>query len=323
MKNKEQQLLLDIALQNKDIIYKDNKILAKLNWLEEWKKNPRVIDKSNFEKLKKQIKELSVYKPLVVAMEGDKGVVLGGNQRLKVLKELVKNDKKYEYVWISLVEAPDDVNKIKYALSDNFSAGEYTKEKLQEIIKIDQLGLFDNYDISFEEKKTLQQFVDELAIPENELIFKNIKDNLHKLGINDEAIQVLKTMVQFNKNLEILEDVDIKGSIKGEKFPIMFWFEDEITFNQVKKLFELPHKKYEQNTDLFIKMIEEKWSFKLPTTEKEIEKIIFDLKELDINIKDFKKIEEDTNNLTLKREELKTKYKELFLKLFPEEIINL
>lgn len=94
-----------------------------------WEKNPRGIKKADYERLKKQIKELGVYKPLVCFQEGEKYVVLGGNMRIRALKDLG-----YQEVDVSLVEAETEALRIKYALSDNDRAGYYEDEKLAELI---------------------------------------------------------------------------------------------------------------------------------------------------------------------------------------------
>ena len=97
--------------------------------VEAWAKNPKNIRTKDFERLKKQIQELGIYKPLICCRENGKYVTLGGNQRLKALQVL-----KHPDVDISIVEAKDDATKIKYALSDNDRAGEYDDQALAELI---------------------------------------------------------------------------------------------------------------------------------------------------------------------------------------------
>lgn len=133
MENKPEQknFLLEVAEQNGEIIYRENKTMAKLSWLKSWEKNPRMVEKSDLTKLQSQIEELGLYKPLVVYLEKDNATILGGNQRFRILQELnkkfqAKGDNRYEYVWVSVVNADNDIEKIKYALSDNFSAGQYS-----------------------------------------------------------------------------------------------------------------------------------------------------------------------------------------------------
>lgn len=97
--------------------------------VEVWAKNPKNIRTKDFERLKNQIQELGIYKPLICCRENGKYVTLGGNQRLKALQVL-----KHQDVEISIVAAPDDATKIKYALSDNDRAGEYDDQALAELI---------------------------------------------------------------------------------------------------------------------------------------------------------------------------------------------
>ncbi|MFA5542766.1 MAG: DNA methyltransferase [Bacilli bacterium] len=95
-----------------------------------WDKNPRGIKKDDFERLKRQIKRLGVYKPLIATQENDEYVILGGNMRLLALRELG-----YQKVDISIVDAPTEKEKIEYSLSDNDRVGYYEEEKLAELIQ--------------------------------------------------------------------------------------------------------------------------------------------------------------------------------------------
>jgi len=88
--------------------------------LKEWDKNPRKATKSALERLKKHILKFRVYKPLIVTPEG---IVLGGNMRLKVFKELG-----LKKVWVSVVEPKNEKEMLEYALSDNDRIGYYDKE---------------------------------------------------------------------------------------------------------------------------------------------------------------------------------------------------
>jgi len=94
-----------------------------------WDKNPRGIRVEDFERLKKQIQRLGVYKPLVCFPAGKKYVVLGGNMRIRALQELGVKD-----VEISIVTPKSEAEKIEFALSDNDRAGYYEEEQLAELI---------------------------------------------------------------------------------------------------------------------------------------------------------------------------------------------
>jgi len=88
--------------------------------LKKWDKNPRKATKSALERLKKHVLKFRVYKPLIVTPNG---IVLGGNMRLKVFKELG-----LKKVWVSIVEPKNEKEMLEYALSDNDRIGYYDKD---------------------------------------------------------------------------------------------------------------------------------------------------------------------------------------------------
>jgi DNA modification methylase len=100
-----------------------------------WDKNPRGIKKDDYNRLKKQIQDLGVYKPLLV---NEDYVVLGGNMRLKVLTDLG-----VENVWVSVVKASTPEMMTKYALSDNDEAGYYEEQQLAELLQPLEINLDD------------------------------------------------------------------------------------------------------------------------------------------------------------------------------------
>jgi len=106
-----------------------NIITVPINQVVPWEKNPRGILKADYEDLKEEIRELGVYKPLIVYQENGRYVVLGGNMRIRALRELG-----HEEVDISVVEPKSEAEKIKYALSDNDRKGFYEEEKLAELL---------------------------------------------------------------------------------------------------------------------------------------------------------------------------------------------
>lgn len=201
-KLEQKNLLLEIAEQNGEIIYKENKTLAKLSWLRSWDKNPRVTEKTQLDKLKAQIEELGVYKPLVIYLEKNNGTILGGNQRYKILKELQKEYQekgitKYDYVWVSVVNAESDVDKLKYAISDNFSAGTYSREKLREVLKADQASLFSQYQIEFEEKQEIEDLISDLAKSDEQIKLEGLKKSLKEAGVDQDIIEDVAEMTVY------------------------------------------------------------------------------------------------------------------------------
>jgi len=126
----------------------DNGTLWPIAKLRNWDKNPRAVKKEDFERLKKQIKELGQYKPLLITPDGE---VLGGNMRLRAYKELGITD-----IWVSVVEPKTEAEKVKYALSDNDRAGYYVEQDLAELIQ--EYGLeigLEDYKVDLGEAITL------------------------------------------------------------------------------------------------------------------------------------------------------------------------
>lgn len=97
--------------------------------IDPWDKNPRGIKTEDFERLKRQILDLGLYKPLLCYEDNGRFVVLGGNMRIRAIKELGLAE-----VAVSIVHPKDEAEKIKYALSDNDRAGFYDSQQLAELV---------------------------------------------------------------------------------------------------------------------------------------------------------------------------------------------
>ncbi len=115
-----------------------------LGRLRPWRDNPRDIDRAGLEALVAQIRELGLYKPLLATQEGKEFMILGGNMRLQAFAELGWGPE--TIIEISVVLAPDDETKLRYALSDNDSAGRTDPELLERLIQragINRINLHD------------------------------------------------------------------------------------------------------------------------------------------------------------------------------------
>lgn len=97
--------------------------------VEPWDKNPRGIKTKDFDRLKKQILKLGVYKPLICYEDKGRYVVLGGNMRIRALKDLGLKE-----VEISVVKPKNEAQKIEFALSDNDRVGFYEEQALAELV---------------------------------------------------------------------------------------------------------------------------------------------------------------------------------------------
>ena len=104
---------------------------VKIERLVEWNKNPRKASKGELERLRRQIEKLGIYKPLVVTEDGGgRYLVLGGNMRLKVLREMGVKE-----VDVSVVKAEGEEERMAYNLSDNDMVGSYIEDELREVVK--------------------------------------------------------------------------------------------------------------------------------------------------------------------------------------------
>jgi DNA modification methylase len=95
-----------------------------------WDKNPRGVKERDLERLKHQLLRLGVYKPLVCCLEKGKYTVLGGNMRIRALKEIGVKE-----IEISIVNAKTEKEKIEYALSDNDRVGYYEEDVLAALLQ--------------------------------------------------------------------------------------------------------------------------------------------------------------------------------------------
>lgn len=125
--------------------------------VEVWEKNPKNVKTVDFERLKEQILELGVYKPLICVKENGKYITLGGNMRIRALQSLNHTE-----VDISIVKADTDALKLKFALSDNDRVGTYIKQDLAELVfqNIEEINL-DNYKIDVASPINLREVIEE------------------------------------------------------------------------------------------------------------------------------------------------------------------
>lgn len=101
-------------------------IIRKIDELKAWERNPRSIDDASLKRLKSQLQKFKQYKPLIINQDN---IVLGGNMRLRAMRELGINE-----VWVSVVETANESEMIEYALSDNDRAGKYEQDLLNGLV---------------------------------------------------------------------------------------------------------------------------------------------------------------------------------------------
>ncbi len=105
----------------------NNKDLRNISELRLWKSNPRSIGTDAYEALKNKIKRFGQFKPVIITANGE---VLGGNMRLRAMRELGINE-----VWVSVVEPKNEAEKLEISMADNESAGRWDELALAELLE--------------------------------------------------------------------------------------------------------------------------------------------------------------------------------------------
>lgn len=93
-----------------------------------WPDNPRHAKKHDLDRLRTQIIELGIYRPLLCAHTERGWITVGGNQRLQILNELHQTQ-----VEIVDIATQDPAMWLKYALSDNDFVGINDEQALAEM----------------------------------------------------------------------------------------------------------------------------------------------------------------------------------------------
>jgi hypothetical protein len=115
-----------------------NIVEVELANLKNWEKNARKTSPRGLVRLKEQIITLGLYKPMVGYKDGDgKVVILGGNTRLRALRELSDEGYKkidYSKIKVCLVAPQSEEEKLKINMSDNDNVGNYDVEMFNTVL---------------------------------------------------------------------------------------------------------------------------------------------------------------------------------------------
>lgn len=131
-----------------------------LTSLKAWDKNPRGIKKADFKRLKRLIIKLGIFKPFVITEDG---TVLGGNMRLRAVRELIDEGKlDLTEVPVTIVDAPTEDKKIEYALADNDRVGYYEDEALAELLQDVDIDLGD-YKVDLGQPVSLDKLLEQFG----------------------------------------------------------------------------------------------------------------------------------------------------------------
>ena len=156
--------------------------LVKISEVKPNPKNPRILKDDKFKKLVKSIQEFPDMlnkRPLVVFTDTDgKYIVLGGNQRLRALKEL-----KHETVPIIVADEWTEEQKNEFLIKDNVGFGEWDWDSLAnewDAEKLDDWGLDLPVDLSVQEELEAEE--DDFDVPEGGIETDIVLGDLFEIG---------------------------------------------------------------------------------------------------------------------------------------------
>jgi hypothetical protein len=149
-------------------------------------RNPRIVKEEDFARLVEQIKRLGLYKPVVIDKNNK---VLGGNMRVKALKDLGLTD-----VWVSVVDTKGDPTlELEYIMSDNDEIGTNDPDKLAPLIT-EAVGFpLELYKVQTFEPISLSKFLDQTSGNGDE---DEAKDN----DVTGELVTCPRCKLQFKKD---------------------------------------------------------------------------------------------------------------------------
>jgi len=160
--------------------------------------NPRVIKDHKFEKLKKSISEFPKMMELRPMVINEDNIVLGGNMRLKALKDLGYKEVPEE--WVKRASDLTEEETRRFIIADNVGFGEHDWEMLANEWDTEELEDWGLEGFPFEEVTELEAEEDDYTEPENIQIDVVLGDLIeigeHRLlcGDSTDSDQVAKLM---------------------------------------------------------------------------------------------------------------------------------
>ena len=160
--------------------------------------NPRIIKDERFEKLKKSIKEfpkMMALRPMVINQDN---IVLGGNMRLKALKELGYTELPDE--WVKRAEDLTDEEARRFIIADNVGFGEHDWDILANEWDAEELADWGLEGFPFDDATELEAEEDDYREPDNMQVDVVLGDLIeigeHRLlcGDSTDSDQVAKLM---------------------------------------------------------------------------------------------------------------------------------
>jgi hypothetical protein len=186
----------------------------KLSTIKQNPNNPRVIKDDKFQKLVNSIKEFPKMMELRPMVINENNIVLGGNMRLKALKELGYKEVPNE--WIKNAKDLTADEQRRFIIADNVGFGEHDWEMLANEWNVEELS---EWGLDVPAFETLQENIsnekdnEHLSQPEHLERWLNSSIKQMKLSFEEDVFE--KVVIWFEKlqkknNLETNSDVIIK-----------------------------------------------------------------------------------------------------------------
>lgn len=142
--------------------------------------NPRIIKDDKFQKLVNSITEFPKMMELRPIVINHDGVVLGGNMRLKALKEL-----KYKEIpdtWVKRAETLTEEEQRRFIIADNIGFGEHDWEMLKQEWDAEELSGWGLDIPEFETPEVLEAEEDDFDVPEGGIETDIVLGDLFEIG---------------------------------------------------------------------------------------------------------------------------------------------
>lgn len=127
--------------------------------------NPRIIKDDRFKKLVKSIEEfpkMMELRPMVINQDN---IVLGGNMRLKAIKEL--GYKEIPDSWVKRADELTEEEQRRFIIADNVGFGEHDWEMLANEWDVEELGEW-GLDVNFDSVPISEEYGEEFSLPDGD-----------------------------------------------------------------------------------------------------------------------------------------------------------
>jgi len=236
--------------------------------------NPRVIKDHKFEKLKKSISEFPKMMELRPMVINEDNIVLGGNMRLKALKDLGYKEVPEE--WVKRASDLTEEETRRFIIADNVGFGEHDWEMLANEWNVEELEDWGLEGFPFEEVTELEAEEDDYTEPDNIQVDVVLGDLIeigeHRLlcGDSTDSDQVAKLMdgnkadmvftdPPYGMNLDTdyskLKGTDKSPNAKGYKWDKVIGDDKEFDFLTSYALFEYVKEQFWWGADYYFNQL--------------------------------------------------------------------